>query len=141
MVDEEWFEGADTRRIPRCHWGCENELLMAGCIMAHSILLGGSGFPCIHPAIFCMMTSGDMRVNLSDLQTDELPLAEDIPRDASTIDLLEMISKVCTCTCSMCLVYSRHMEWGLTSLSHSLLVNRKLIMELSGVSHVNIAVK
>ena len=101
-VNEEWFEGSDTRRIPRCHWGCETELLMAGCVIAHSILLGGPGFPCIHPAIFHMMIFGDLHVHLSDVPADDLPTAEDIPRDASTIDLLEMISKVCImCTCAL----------------------------------------
>lgn len=97
-VNEEWFEGSETRRIPRCHWGSETELVMAGCIMAHSILLGGPGFPCIHPAIFYIMCSGDLFTHLSNIPTDDLPTAEDIPRDASTTDLLEMIRKVCTMT-------------------------------------------
>ena len=92
-VNDAWFEGNEERRIPRCHWGAEVELEMAGTMVAHSLLLGGPGFPCIHPAVFHMMVFGDS--SIGDLHADSLPTTEDIPRDASTIDLLEMISNVC----------------------------------------------
>ncbi len=92
-ANEDWFQGPEARRIPKCHWGCETELMMAGAMIAHSVLLGGPGFPCIHPAVFHLMVSGDTHL-LSELPTVDLPTAADIPRDASTIDLLEMIDKV-----------------------------------------------
>lgn len=66
--------------------------MMAGAIITHSILLGGPGFPCIHPAVFHLMVSGD--AHLTELSTVDLLTAGDIPGDASTIDLLEMIDKV-----------------------------------------------
>ena len=92
-VNENWFEGSEERRIPRCHWGSEVELEMAGTMVAHSLLLGGPGLPCVHPGVYHMMVFGDSCI--SDLHADNLPNSEDIPRDASTIDLLEMISNVC----------------------------------------------
>lgn len=92
-VNDDWFEGAEDRRIPRCHWGSETELEMAGAIMAHSILLGGPGFPCLHPTIFHVMAS-DGNDPLQAVCAENLPTVDDIPRDASTIDLLDLINKV-----------------------------------------------
>ena len=48
----ELFEGNDTRLLPRSHWGSESELLIAGTIVAHSLLLGGPAFPYLHPAMY-----------------------------------------------------------------------------------------
>lgn len=93
-VNDDWFEGADDKRMPRCHWGSESELEMAGAMMGHSILLGGPGFPCLHPTVFGVMAN-DSDDALQAVCAENLPTVEDIPRDASTIDLLEMISKVC----------------------------------------------
>ena len=65
---------------------------MAGAIIAHSLLLGGPGFPCVHPAIFHVMVSEDL--SLGSLPPQDLPAAEDIPRNAGTTDDCEMIEKV-----------------------------------------------
>ena len=56
----------------------------------HSILQGGPGLPCIHPAIYQL---GE-QISMSSLEVEALPSAEDIPRNASTVDLLEMIDLV-----------------------------------------------
>ena len=61
-------------------------------MIAHSVLQGGPGFPCIHPAVYYLMVSGNS--HLGELSTADLPTAADIPRDASTIDILELIGKV-----------------------------------------------
>ena len=67
---------------------------MAGAMVAHSMLQGGPGFPCLHPAVYQLMVLGDS-VQLTSLQPEEFPTADDIPRNAATMDLLEMIDEVC----------------------------------------------
>ena len=94
-VDEEYFEGQEDRRVPKCHWGSAFELEMAGAMVAHSILQGGPGLPCLHPAIYHTMVNGEAQV-ITALTENELPTAKDIPLNATTYDLLEMIDQVCT---------------------------------------------
>ena len=81
------------QRRERCHWGSEVELEIAGTMVAHSLLLGGPGFPCIHPGVYHMLVFGDCCI--SNVHAYNIPASEDIRQDASTIDLLEMISNVC----------------------------------------------
>ena len=94
QVSEEYFEGDEGRKIPRSHWGGATELEMAGAMVAHSMLQGGPGLPCIHPAMYQSMVLGDC-LELMSLQPGEFPTASDIPRNAATMDLLEMINEVC----------------------------------------------
>ena len=42
---EEYNEGKETMRLPKSHWGCEAEQVMAGIIVAHSLLQGGPMSP------------------------------------------------------------------------------------------------
>ena len=95
-INEDFFQGAEDKRIPKCHWGSETELEMAGAIMAHSLLLGGPGFPCLHPTIFHIMAKhgGDGPLQAVCANLEKLPTVEDIPQDASTMDLIDMIHKV-----------------------------------------------
>ena len=94
-MNDDFFEGKDNRRLPKCHWGCEDELKIAGIFVAHSLLLGGPGFPCLHPAIYELISGGDA--------VEYQPTVQDIPVTAPTAELLEMISKVLTlwCMCSI----------------------------------------
>ena len=92
-ANDDWLEGAEDKRMSRCHWGSELELEMAGAMMAHSILLGGPGFPCLHPTVFRIMAN-DGDDPLQVVCVENLPTVDDIPRDASRADLLDMISKV-----------------------------------------------
>ena len=59
-------------------------------ILAHSILLGGPGFPFLHPAVYAFMGAHKLKI---DSVTD-LPCAEDIPLNASTADTNELIEEV-----------------------------------------------
>ena len=81
--------------LSRGSW-LEFELEMAGAMVAHSILQGGPGLPCLHPAVFHTMVSGEAQLAVTTLTENELPTAKDIPLNASTCDLLEMIDQVCT---------------------------------------------
>ena len=44
-IQEELFEGQANQLVPRSHWGSDCEFEMAGAAIAHSLLLGGPGFP------------------------------------------------------------------------------------------------
>ena len=70
--------------------GCKSQTEMAGAMLGHSVLLGGPSIPCLHPAIFHVLASGD--ASLGALDPEDLPTTEDIPQDAS-MDLID-ISKV-----------------------------------------------
>ena len=93
-ISEEYFEGSEGRKVPKSHWGGTTELEMAGAMVAHSMLQGGPGFPCIHPAMYQSMVLGECMM-LTSLQPEEFPTADDIPHNAVTMDLLEMIDEVC----------------------------------------------
>lgn len=98
QMNDECFEGKEEKRIPRSRWGSELELEMAGAMIAHSILLGGPGFPCLHPAVFHSVVHGD--IESGSIVATDLLTAEDIPLNAATIDLVEMIGQVhCIRTC------------------------------------------
>lgn len=89
-IEEELFEGQANRLVPRNHWGIEAELEMAGAAIAHSVLLGGPGFPVIHPAVYAYLS---IRVVDPENVSDH-PCAEDIPLNAATADTKDLINKV-----------------------------------------------
>lgn len=85
-LNEEFFEGQVERRLPRCHWGSEVEQKMAGVMVAHCLLFGGPGLPCLHPAVYdgiCGKEVEDDSINV-----------QDIPVDPSTAETIELINKV-----------------------------------------------
>lgn len=91
-ISHELFEGQSTRLLPKCQWGDDTEYRIAGVAIAHSILQGGPGFSCLHPALYryiITQTSEDYSCDV-----EELPCVEDIPRNASTEDLVDFIDKV-----------------------------------------------
>ena len=51
-VREDWFEGQNERLVPKIEWGFEDKYKLVGAMIAHSVLQGGPGFACIHPAIY-----------------------------------------------------------------------------------------
>lgn len=58
-----------------------------------SVTLLSQDFPCIHPALFHYLLTKD--VDIESLNGSAmLPVIGDIPRDASTADLIELIEKV-----------------------------------------------
>lgn len=87
-INAEFFEGREERWIPKHEWEMERWFEMVGTMIAHSVLLGGPGFPCIHPAMFEWM------VDPSKELVEDLPTVEDIPLNAANMDLIDLISKV-----------------------------------------------
>ena len=86
-MDEDFFEGNKERRLPKCHWGCEVEQVIAGALVSHSLLLGGPGFPCLHPAVYSNICSNGESEAYQ-------PSIEDVPINSATIHVLDLIKQV-----------------------------------------------
>ena len=82
------FEGQANRLVPKNHWGIETELEMAA--IAHSLLLGGPGFPTPHPAVYAHLS---LRIVEPEDISDH-PCAEDIPLNLANKDTKDLIDKV-----------------------------------------------
>ena len=54
-ISEELFEGQPERLLPRSYWGSEVDFEIAGTAVAHSMLSGGPGFACLHPAVYSQL--------------------------------------------------------------------------------------
>ena len=87
---EKYLEGAAERRLPRKHWALEHDLEMTGKMIAHSIVQGGQSFSLLCPAVYKYIISLDRDEALA-----ALPLSSDIPMNASTSTLFDLLSEVC----------------------------------------------
>ena len=85
---KELFEGRGVRLVPKNHWGVETDFEMAGAAVGHSILLGGPGFPYLHPALYAHLALH----TLSPDEIGDLPCSDDIPLTASTFDTKEKVT-------------------------------------------------
>lgn len=93
QADIKFFEGQPGRRVPRCHWGSEESLEIVGCMIAHSLLQRGPGLPCLHPGLVHYLVTKNIAIeSLND--SSILPVKDDIPQNASTMDLIDLIDKV-----------------------------------------------
>ena len=90
-VRNEFFEGNSERLVPKNIWGHDNEFKMVGAIIAHSALQGGPAFCCIHPAVYARIAGQESDMNMN---VENYPSLDDIPKHAGTVDLLEFIDKV-----------------------------------------------
>ena len=93
-LDDKLFEGCEMSRLPRKDSNLQRMFETAGIIMAHSILQGGPGFPCLCPAAYSYMLHLDKERAL-----EKLPSIQDIPSNASTSGLLTLIEEVRMCVC------------------------------------------
>ena len=60
---------------------------MAGIMIAHSVLNGGPGIPCLH--MCCYIMSGDRKFT-----QDDPPLVTDIPVNVATMPLIQLIIEI-----------------------------------------------
>jgi len=94
-VDQKLFEGDEKRCIPKKDWGLSSLFEIAGMIIAHSVLSGGPGFPCLLPAIFhCLLTG---IVDDECIPVEKMPSKDDIPQFSAYSDLLDFVEMVCYC--------------------------------------------
>ena len=88
-LNSRFFEGQECNRIPKKDWGLTTIFETAGMMVAHSILNGGPGLPCLLPAVYHSVSSPD-----TDLSLDLLPSVKDIPNSPAYTDLVNFIQKV-----------------------------------------------
>ena len=91
-LNNELFEGKEDRRIPKKDWGLEGAMEIAGVMVGHSIMCGGPGFDCLHPAFYYMLHSGATAHEA--LPSEFIPSVEDIPESLAYCELLELIQQV-----------------------------------------------
>ena len=88
-INERLFEGNSTRRLPKKDWEVEKMFVLAGVMIAHSLIQGGPGLPVLCPPIYHFLVSFDQ-----DAAIQHPPMALDIPQNMATAELLELINKV-----------------------------------------------
>ena len=79
------FDGED-KKVPKKDWNMEVALEIVGMLIAHSLMQGGPGFPCLSATVFDYLVTGDM--------WECVPTKEDIPLDITTHQLITFIEKV-----------------------------------------------
>ena len=104
-VNNELFEGKEDKRIPKKDWGLEGMMEIAGMMIGHSIMCGGPGFDCLHPAYYYMLHSG--ATTHEAVPSEFIPSVEDIPESLAYCDLLELIQQVRLCSMELDAIYSR----------------------------------
>jgi hypothetical protein len=90
-VDERLFEGNNFRRLPKKDGGMEQLFEIGGMMVAHSVVQGGPSLSCINPAIYHYMMTDNVE---QSIMTYPLQVG-DIPLNAGTADLIELIQQVC----------------------------------------------
>ena len=88
-MDQEMFKGDVSRRVPKKDCSLEKNFVYAGMMIGHSILHGGPGYPCICPAVYSFLLFGDKEKALQ-----ELPSVDNVPKNASTMGLCNLITSV-----------------------------------------------
>lgn len=92
-INNRLFEGHERARVPKKDWDMASMFETAGLMVAHSVLHGGSGMPCLLPAVFAAMCLPEGQ----PVPPEVLPSVEDIPHSLAYSDLVEFIMKVCQC--------------------------------------------
>ena len=88
-MNEKLFEGEPTHRVPRRDSNIDKNFQSAGMMIGHSIMQGGPSFPCFCPAIYNFMLFGN-----KELALEELPSVNDIPKNAATAGIIDLIHEV-----------------------------------------------
>ena len=73
VINEDLFEGKETRRIPGHGWEKANFLKMAGIMIAHSILHGGPSFPVLARYVYRYIVTGNTELAAGDIEADDMP--------------------------------------------------------------------
>ena len=97
-LDKKLFEGNRSRCLPKKDSNLQRMFETAGVIMAHSVLQGGPGFPCLCPAALSYIIHLDKERAL-----EQLPTVNDIPRNAATVGLLSLIEEDACVLCMLCM--------------------------------------
>ena len=88
-VDRNLFEGNPCRRLPLKDRELEPMFEIAGMMQAHSVLQGGPSLSNLNPSVYAYLMTDSIEQSLTE------PLqVEDIPLNAGTNDLIQLIHKV-----------------------------------------------
>ena len=90
-IDKRLFEGRPHSRVPKKGTNCH---MIASMIIGHSLLQSGPAYPVLAPSVYNYLCSASEDAVMQS--TNMLPCIDDIPRDASTITIHDVIHKVCT---------------------------------------------
>ena len=90
-IDKRLFEGRPHSRVPKKSWGT-NHHMIAGMIIGHSLLQSGPAYSVLAPSVYNYLCSASEDAVMQS--TDMLPCIDDIPRDASTITIHDVIHKM-----------------------------------------------
>ena len=93
-MNEKLFEGEPTRRVPKRDSNIDKNFQSVGMMIGHSVMQGGPSFPCLCPAVYSFLLFGD-----KELALQELPSVNDIPQNAATAGIIDLIREV-SCLCS-----------------------------------------
>ena len=89
-VDEKLFGGDSFRRLPKKDGGMEQLFEIGGMMVAHSVIQGGPSLSCISPAIYHYMMTDNVEQSIMTYPLQ----AGDIPLNAGTADLIQLIQQV-----------------------------------------------
>lgn len=90
-LDRKLFEGNPYRRLPLKDRELEGMFEIAGMMQAHSVLQGSPSLSNLNPAVYAYLMTDSIEQSLTE------PLqVEDIPLNAGTSDLIQLIQKVYT---------------------------------------------
>ena len=91
QLDLNLFEGNPARRFPVKDRELEPLFEIAGMIQAHSVIQGGPSLSNLHPVVYAYL----MTDNVDESLIEPLQVG-DIPLNAGTSDLIDLIRKVCS---------------------------------------------
>lgn len=90
-INSQLFEGNPTGRVPKKDWGLSSVFEIAGMMVAHSVLNGGGALPCLLPAIYHGIATGEG----TEVPPELMPCVDDFPTALAYVDLLQFVQKVC----------------------------------------------
>ena len=90
LANKKLFEGESLKRVPKKDLSLEMLFEVTGLLIAHSIVQDGPGFPYLSQYVFDFLSHQDI--------TQCYPTIDDLPLNASTSDVLNLIKEVCYAT-------------------------------------------
>lgn len=88
-VNMNLFEGKEDHRVPIYSWENVYLIKVAGIMVAHSLLHGGPGIPCLATYVYQYIVSGEREHAASFV------ISEDLPKTPQTETLTKFLNEVC----------------------------------------------
>ena len=98
-VNMNLFEGKEDHRVPIYSWENVYLIKVAGIMVAHSLLHGGPGIPCLATSVYQYIVSGEREHSASFV------ISEDLPKTPQTETLTKFLNEVCKMVIIDILIY------------------------------------